>query len=128
MACGIQTGAGTVLNKLKPGFGQSIVIFGCGGVGLSAIMAAALTGCASIIAVDLHDQRLDLAKKLGATHIINGKNTDVIEAINKITDGGADFSIESTGASPVVIQAVRCLSKRDSGIGRCCWRHYFTYS
>jgi aryl-alcohol dehydrogenase len=112
MACGIQTGAGTVLNKLKPGFGQSIVIFGCGGVGLSAIMAAALTGCSEIIAVDLHVERLQLAKQLGATYTINGKDSNALEEIVKITDGGADFAIESTGVSQVVIQAVRCLRAR----------------
>ena len=112
MACGIQTGAGTVFNKLKPGFGQSIVIFGCGGVGLSAIMAAALTSCSAIIAVDVHVGRLQLAKQLGATHTINGNELNAIDEIIKITNGGADFSIESTGVSPVVIQAVRCLRAR----------------
>lgn len=112
MACGIQTGAGTILKKLKPSFGETVVVFGCGGVGLSAIMAATLTACSKIIAVDVHESRLELAKELGATHTINGRTTDVIAEIVKITEGGANYSIESTGVSQVVIQAVRCLSAR----------------
>jgi aryl-alcohol dehydrogenase len=112
LACGIQTGAGTVLSKLKPSFGDSIVVFGCGGVGLSALLGAKIANCSSIIAVDINDDRLALAKELGATHTLNGKEVDVIKEIQIITEGGADFSVETTGASPVVLQAVRCLAAR----------------
>ena len=68
LGCGIQTGAGTVLNVLKPGGSDTIAVFGCGAVGLAAVMAAHLSGCRTIIAVDRVDSRLELARDLGATH------------------------------------------------------------
>jgi aryl-alcohol dehydrogenase len=74
LGCGIQTGAGAVINALKPVAGSSIAIYGGGSVGLSAVMAAKLCGCAQIIVVDLQDSRVDLAKELGATHAINSKS------------------------------------------------------
>lgn len=108
LACGIQTGAGTVLNKLRPGAGESIAIFGCGGVGLSAVMAAALTGCENIIAVDVVPERLKLAKELGATHAINGREVNAVEEIKRITGGGAECAIESAAVPMLIQQAVRC--------------------
>jgi len=112
LACGVQTGAGTVLNKLVPPFGSSIAIFGCGTVGLSAVMAAKIANCSPIIAVDIHEERLELARKLGATHTIHGKHDDVIKEILRITNGGASFSVETTGVSDVVLQAIRVLVPR----------------
>lgn len=109
LACGIQTGAGTVFNKLQPGFGESIAIFGCGGVGLSAIMAATLTSCTNVIAIDVNEDRLRLALELGATHIINARNQDVNEEILNITGSGVEYAIESTGISDIVLQGVRAL-------------------
>lgn len=111
LGCGIQTGAGTVTNVLKPEFATSIAIFGCGAVGLSGIMAAAQVGCDNVIAIDVNQDRLNLAKELGATHILNGNEDDVLGEINKITDGnGAEYSFDTTGVPPVVLQAVRCLA------------------
>lgn len=109
LGCGIQTGSGTVLNKLKPEFGTSIVVYGTGAVGLSAIMAAKITDCKNIIAVDIHDNRLELAKELGATHTINSKNEDVVEKIKDITDGGSHYGLDTTGVPVVVRQALRAL-------------------
>ena len=109
LGCGIQTGAGTVMNYLNPAVGESIIIFGTGAVGLSAIMAAKLAGCAHIIAVDVHQHRLDLAKKLGATHTINGKEQDTVAEVRKITGKGAHYSVETTGVAPVVLQAVHAI-------------------
>ncbi|MCL2401817.1 MAG: NAD(P)-dependent alcohol dehydrogenase, partial [Oscillospiraceae bacterium] len=100
LGCGIQTGAGTVLNMLKPRPGSSIAVFGCGSVGLSAIMAAKLAGCGMIIGVDLLPSRLDLAMELGATHVINGADTpDIPAEIRKLTGLGTDASIDTTGKS-----------------------------
>ena len=71
MGCGVQTGAGIVLNQMKPGFGDSLAVFGCGTVGMSAVMAARIAGCRIIIAVGGNDESLGLARELGATHTIN---------------------------------------------------------
>lgn len=109
LGCGIQTGAGTVLNRLKPEFGSSIVIYGAGAVGLSAVMAAKIIGCQHIIAVDVHDSRLELAKALGATHVLSGKDVDVVTEIKKITDGGSHYAIETTGVPLVVKQSLNAL-------------------
>lgn len=112
LACGIQTGAGTVLRKLKPGFGESIVIFGCGGVGLSGVMAAKLAGAKNIIAVDIIPERLKLAKELGATHTINGKEVDTVEEIYKITGNGSEYVLEATGVPELILQGIRSLRAR----------------
>lgn len=110
LGCGFQTGAGTVLNALRPKFGSSIVIFGTGAVGMAAIMAAKIANCQKIIAVDVIPEKLELAKEVGATDTINGKEVaDVVEEINKITDGGANFSIETTGVPALVNQALYSL-------------------
>ena len=97
LGCGVQTGSGAVLNKLKPEHGSSIVIFGCGTVGLSAIMGANVANCGMIIAVDIHENRLELAKELGATHTINAKEGNVLEKIKEITGRGVNYAIESSG-------------------------------
>ena len=112
LGCGVQTGAGAVLNTLRPTPGSQIAIFGAGSVGLSAVMAAATSGCTTIIAVDLKPARLELALALGATHALNGAEVDALEAIRSITHGGADYSLETAGAgSPALIrQAVECLT------------------
>lgn len=109
LGCGIQTGSGTVLNRLKPDFGTSIAVYGTGAVGLSGIMAAKITGCRHIIAIDIHDSRLEKAKELGATHVINSKNEDVIERIKEITNGGVHYGLETTGVPVVVRQGLRAL-------------------
>ena len=109
LGCGIQTGAGTVLNRLKPEFGTSIAIYGCGAVGLSAIMAAKIAGCQQIFAVDVHDSRLELALELGATHAFNGKQVDVVKEIQAASSGGTHYAVESTGVPPVVRQSLNAL-------------------
>jgi aryl-alcohol dehydrogenase len=110
LGCGISTGAGTVINALQPKAGTSIAVFGAGSVGLSAIMAAKVVGCTTIIAVDLHDERLNLAKELGATHVINARRENPVEVVQKLTDGlGAHFTVESTASPKVFRQAVEAV-------------------
>ena len=111
LGCGVQTGAGAVLNKIKPDKGSSIAVFGCGGVGMSAIMAAVIAGCSTIIAIDVVPSRLDLAKELGATHVINSSESDPVAEIKKITEGGANSSVESSGIAKVTLQALGCLRR-----------------
>ncbi|MCI5647878.1 MAG: NAD(P)-dependent alcohol dehydrogenase [Fusicatenibacter sp.] len=110
LGCGIQTGAGTVLNYLKPGFGTSIAVFGCGTVGMSAIMAAKIANCSQIIAVGGNLKSLELAKELGATHTINRRECpDIVGEIKKITGRGAHYSVETSGAEAFILAALRCL-------------------
>lgn len=109
LGCGFSTGSGTVLNKLQPTHDSTIVIFGCGGVGFSAMMAAKIVGCKQIIAVDIHDNRLELAQELGATHVINAKKADVVEEIRRITGGGAEFAVETSGVAQNVPLALQSL-------------------
>ena len=110
LGCGIQTGAGTVLNRLKPEFSSSIAIFGCGTVGLSAIMGSKIAGCHKIIAVGGTPSRLSLAKELGATHIVNRREVpDVVEEIKKITNGGVNYAVETTAVPSIVNQSLYSL-------------------
>jgi aryl-alcohol dehydrogenase len=109
LGCGIQTGAGAIMNALKPGVGSSIAVFGAGSVGLSAIMAAKAVGCTQIIAVDMNDARLELARELGATHVINPASTNTLDKIRDISGGGVQFSLECTSHPKVLRQAVDCL-------------------
>ena len=107
----VQTGAGTVINALRPRPGAAIAIFGAGAVGLSAVMAACLCGCHPIIAVDIKASRLQLAESIGATHTIDPDGLDPVEAIRAISRNGADFSVETTGLPEVTSQAVECLNQ-----------------
>ena len=110
LGCGIQTGAGAVLNRLKPTAGSSLVVFGCGTVGMSAIMAAHLCPCKNIIAVGGNEESLVLAKELGATHTINRKKCDcIVSEIKKITEGGADYAIDTSGVPDFVKKALACV-------------------
>jgi aryl-alcohol dehydrogenase len=112
LACGIQTGAGSVINGLKVGVGDSIAVFGSGSVGLSAVMAARMVGAGTIIAVDLLKSRLELARELGATHAINATHAAPVEEIMRITGSGVDYALEFTGVLPVVRQAMMSLAPR----------------
>lgn len=110
LGCSVQTGAGTVINALAPHCGASIAIFGSGPVGLSAVMAARLVGCATIIAVDIKENRLALARELGATHAIDARATDVVAAIRQLTGRGAHYALDTTAQPAVIRQAVECLA------------------
>ena len=111
IGCGVQTGAGAVLNELAPGTGDTIAIFGAGAVGLSGVMAAALTPAEHIIAIDIVPSRLDLARELGATHVINGKEEDTAERLADITKGrGLTHALESSGVPALLRQATDALA------------------
>lgn len=105
LACGITTGAGAVLNTAKPDPGESVVIIGAGAVGLAAIMAARNTPATTIIAMDLQESRLELAREFGATHTVNTRDKDIVEAVNEICGGPADYVIDCTGSIKVIEQA-----------------------
>jgi aryl-alcohol dehydrogenase len=112
LACGVQTGAGAVMNALQLGAGRSFAVFGTGSVGLSAILAARLVGASTIVAVDLNDQRLAFAKELGATHTVNSTREKPTEAIMALSGSGVDFTLDTTGIAGVIREAVESLVPR----------------
>ena len=114
LACGISTGAGAVLNALRPFTGSSIVVYGSGAVGLSAIMAARLTGATHIVAVDKLPARLKLAAELGATETINVSESglDPVAAVQEICGGPADFALDCAGNVNVLRQAADSVGMR----------------
>ena len=108
--CGIQTGAGAVLNTLALPAGSSLAVFGTGAVGISAVLAAVIAGASTIIGVDVHQARLELAQELGATHVIDAGSSDAVEEIRRLTGHGVDFSLDTTGVPAVVRSCVDCLA------------------
>lgn len=112
LACGVQTGAGAVLNALNVRPGKSFVVFGAGSVGLSAVMAARVAGATTIIAVDMNDKRLAMAMELGATHSINPGKAKAVEEIIKITGHGINYALDTTGIAAVIRNAVDSLAPR----------------
>jgi len=110
LGCGIQTGAGTVFNVLKPRPGQSIAIFGMGAVGLSALMAARIAGCTTMIAVDTNPARLQIAKELGATHLFNPQEcSDIVWQIMDEVSPGVDYPVDCVGSGEVIRNALMVL-------------------
>lgn len=110
LGCGIQTGAGSVLNALRVEAGSSFAAFGAGAVGLAAVMAAKVAGATTIIAVDVTPSRLELALELGATHVINSREENPVQRIQAITQGGVNYSLECSGRSEVLRQAIDALT------------------
>jgi aryl-alcohol dehydrogenase len=113
LGCGVQTGAGAIMNALRPNAGSSIAIFGAGPVGLSAVLAAVLCGCTQIIAVDVVPARLEMAKQLGATHAVLAEpNTKVSDEIHKTVPDGVDFAFDTTARADSYLQAIASLARK----------------
>ena len=113
LGCGIQTGAGTVLDILKPRVGGSVAVFGAGAVGMAGIMAARLTPAVKIIAVDILDSKLEMARTLGATHTINSTKTDVVSEIRALTGGfEVEGAFDATGLISVIKAMIDCAAPR----------------
>jgi len=115
MGCGFQTGAGAILNVLKPEAGQSVVVFGSGAVGMAAIMAARAMGATTIVAVDRVKSRIDLAQSVGATHGVLADQSDIVPVIRDLCGGGASVSLDTTAHSEVLRMALEVLGP----LGRC---------
>jgi len=106
LGCGVMAGLGAAMFTGEVGRGDSVAVFGCGGVGDAAIVGARLAGAAKVIAVDLDDRKLEWAKEFGATHTVNAGKEDAVEAVRALTDGnGADVCIEAVGNPAVMQQA-----------------------
>lgn len=107
LGCAIPTGLGVVFNTARPRAGESLAVFGCGGIGLCAIKGASISGCAPVIAIDVNPKKLEAALMMGATHTIDATKEDPVEAIQKI--GSLDFAIEASGSPIAMIQALRAI-------------------
>ncbi|MFP7365374.1 NAD(P)-dependent alcohol dehydrogenase [Corynebacterium callunae] len=110
LGCGLSTGAGAILNSLDVKTGDTVAVFGTGAVGSAAIMAAAATGATTIIAVDIHDSRLEQALELGATHTVNSRTDNPVEKIREITGDGVNYALDTTGVTAVTRQAAESLA------------------
>lgn len=113
LGCGVTTGMGAVMNTAKVAAGDTVAIFGLGGIGLSAVIGAEMAKASRIIAIDINESKFELAKKLGATDCINPKDFDkpIQEVIVEMTDGGVDYSFECIGNVNVMRSALECCHK-----------------
>lgn len=113
MGCGMQTGAGSILNALRPPAGASVAVSGAGAVGLAAVMAARVSGATTIVAIDLHDSRLALAKELGATHTINAASADTVAELLEISaQQGINYILDTTAVPKVLTALAKALAIR----------------
>ena len=110
LGCGIQTGAGAVLNSLGMGAGMTIAIFGVGAVGLAAVMAARIASASRVFAIDTRPERLELARQLGATDAIDAGRENALDVICRSTGTGVDRSLDTTASDSAIDQAVECLA------------------
>lgn len=109
VGCGVTTGVGAVLNTAKVEPGSTVAVFGCGGVGLAAIQGARIAGARKIIAVDMFEGKLAMAKRLGATDSVDASASDPVEEIQKLTGGGVDYAFEAIGLKKAAEQAFNSL-------------------
>jgi Zn-dependent alcohol dehydrogenase len=108
-ACAVITGVGAVLNAVHGATGQPLAIFGTGGVGLAAVMGAALIGAHPVIAIDIDPAKLQVAQRVGATHLVDAGAGDVVDQVLGLSDGGVPWMIEAVGRPETMRQAVECL-------------------
>jgi len=114
--CGLQTGAGAVLNSLGVTKGSSLAVWGVGPVGLAAVMAGVIAGAKAIIAIDLQPDRLELAKSLGATHTLDGGDENVIQKVVELSkSNGVNFAVDCTGVPKVVENMINSLGTKGRG-------------
>jgi S-(hydroxymethyl)glutathione dehydrogenase/alcohol dehydrogenase len=109
LGCAVSTGVGAVRHTAKVGFGQTVAVIGCGGVGLNVIQGAALSGASRIIAVDCIPEKLELAKRFGATDIVDAGQVDAVEAVRALTGDGVDHALEVIGLPATIEQAFAML-------------------
>lgn len=111
LGCGTVTGAGAVINSANLRPGDSVAVIGTGGVGLNAISGARIAGATIIIAIDIQDEKLEFAKRFGATHTINAKNVNAVAAVKEITSGGVDAALEVIGQVSTAQQTVEMIRR-----------------
>jgi S-(hydroxymethyl)glutathione dehydrogenase/alcohol dehydrogenase len=116
LGCGVFTGAGAVMNTVDVEAGATVAVFGCGGVGLSAVQAARLRGAGEIIGVDVVPEKLERATRLGATETVDSSELDPVERIHELTDGGVDYAFEVVGNPTVIEQTVGSLDSMGTAV------------
>lgn len=116
LGCAAATGLGAVFNVLRPRPGQSLAVFGAGGIGLCAVAGAASAGCAPVIAVDVRADALRLARELGATETVDAGREDALAAVLRSCPGGADHAVEASGRTEVMAQALAAVRPRGGAV------------
>lgn len=116
IGCCVTTGVGAVMHTPDVRPGSTVAVFGCGGVGLNVVQGAALMNASRVIAVDIHDHKLEFARGFGATDTVNATKVDPVAAVKELTDGGADFAYEVYGASETTSNAINSLGKGGTGV------------
>lgn len=111
IGCGVTTGVGAVIHTARVQPGSTVAVIGCGGVGLSAINGAAIAGAARIIAVDMVPGKLELARKFGATDVVNARDADPVEAVRELTGGGVHYAFEAIGLKTTAEQSFKMLAR-----------------
>ena len=109
IGCGVTTGVGAVIHTASVEPGSTVAVIGCGGIGLSCINGAAIAGASRIIAVDMVDSKLELARKFGATDVVNAANGDAVDEVRELTGGGVHYAFEAIGLTATAEQAFRML-------------------
>jgi Zn-dependent alcohol dehydrogenase len=116
IGCAVMTGAGAIINTLQVRPGQSVAVIGAGGIGLCAVSAAAIVDAYPIIAVDVNLDKLNFARRFGATHTVNAKEVDPVQAIRELTGGGVDYAIDAIGLPQTQEQILRAVRPGFSGL------------
>jgi len=118
IGCAVMTGAGAIINTLQVRPGQSVAVFGAGGIGLCAIAAAAIVDAHPIVAVDVFENKLAFGRRFGATHTVNAREVDPVQAIRELTEGGVDYAIDAVGLPQTQEQILRSVRAGYAGLSR----------
>ena len=118
IGCAVMTGAGAIINTLQVRPGQSVAVFGAGGIGLCAIEAAAIVDAHPIVVVDVIEDKLAFARRFGATHAVNAREVDPVQAIREITEGGVDYALDAVGLPQTQEQILRSVRAGYAGLNR----------
>src|SRR5215475_8550651 len=118
IGCAVMTGAGAIVNTLQVRPGESVAVFGAGGIGLCAIAAAAIVDAYPIVAVDVSEEKLAFARRFGASHTVNSRANDTVKAIHELSGGGVDYAIDAVGLPETQEQILRAVRMGYSGLKR----------
>src|SRR5690606_22559990 len=118
IGCAVVTGVGAVLGSARVQEGETVAVFGVGGVGINVLAGAKIAGASKIIAVDLAEEKLEFAQVFGATHVVNGRESDPVEAIRDLTGGGVDYAFDAIGMESVINQCLGAVRPGMLGVHR----------